>query len=175
MHYFFIFLFQFSVLIVGLNTTVNAQRSTDKNYLDSLSRARELDLPQTNKRFQPTWRDRRAEEGLTGFTKTPQGVYIKFENEGGAQKPNAGSTVTIHYRGKLTNGKQFDSSFDRGAPSSFPLTGLIQGWQVGIPYFGKGGKGTLIIPPTLGYGSRGQGDIPGNAILVFDIELINFQ
>jgi FKBP-type peptidyl-prolyl cis-trans isomerase FkpA len=116
-----------------------------------------------------------AEEGLTGFTKTPQGVYIKFENEGGAQKPNAGSTVTIHYRGKLTNGKQFDSSFDRGAPASFPLTGLIQGWQVGIPYFGKGGKGTLIIPPTLGYGSRGQGDIPGNAILVFDIELINFQ
>ncbi|HMP32549.1 MAG TPA: FKBP-type peptidyl-prolyl cis-trans isomerase, partial [Saprospiraceae bacterium] len=105
----------------------------------------------------------------------PQGVYIKIDNEGSAQKPNPGSTVTIHYRGTLTNGKQFDSSYDRGAPATFALGTLIQGWQIGIPYFGRGGKGTLIVPPNLGYGSRAQGDIPANSILVFDIELINFQ
>jgi FKBP-type peptidyl-prolyl cis-trans isomerase FkpA len=115
------------------------------------------------------------ETKLTGFIKTPQGVYIKIENEGGAQKPNIGSNVTIHYKGTLTNGKVFDSSYDRGAPAQFPLANLIRGWQVGIPYFGRGGKGTLIIPPGLGYGSRAQGDIPANSILVFDIELINFQ
>lgn len=115
------------------------------------------------------------ETKLTGFTKTPQGVYIKIGTEGGAQKPNIGSKVTIHYKGTLTNGKIFDSSYDRGAPAEFPLANLIQGWQVGIPYFGRGGKGTLIIPPNLGYGSRAQGDIPANSILVFEIELINFQ
>ena len=116
-----------------------------------------------------------AETNLTGFTRTPQGVYIKIENEGGAQKPNLGSSVTIHYKGTLTNGKVFDSSYDRGAPAQFPLSNLITGWQIGIPYFGRGGKGTLIIPPNLGYGSRAQNDIPANSILVFDIELINFQ
>jgi FKBP-type peptidyl-prolyl cis-trans isomerase FkpA len=116
-----------------------------------------------------------SEKSLVGFTKTPQGIYIKMDTEGSSQKPNLGSTVTIHYKGTLTNGKQFDSSYDRGAPATFALSNLIQGWQIGIPYFGRGGKGTLIIPPNLGYGSRGQGDIPANSILVFDIELINFQ
>jgi FKBP-type peptidyl-prolyl cis-trans isomerase FkpA/FKBP-type peptidyl-prolyl cis-trans isomerase FklB len=113
--------------------------------------------------------------GLTGFTKTPEGVYVKIINEGSQAKPNLGSLVTTHYKGSLTNGKVFDSSYDRNAPATFSLTSVIRGWQIGIPKFGKGGKGTLIIPSNLGYGSAGQGDIPGNAVLIFDIELISFQ
>jgi FKBP-type peptidyl-prolyl cis-trans isomerase FkpA len=112
---------------------------------------------------------------LTGFTKTPEGMYVKIVTEGTQAKPNLGSLVTIHYKGALTNGKVFDSSFDRGAPATFGLASLIRGWQIGIPKFGKGGKGTLVIPASLGYGSQDNGDIPGNSTLVFDIELINFQ
>lgn len=115
------------------------------------------------------------DNGLTGFTQTSEGVFIKFDNPGTDQRPNLGSTVKVHYRGKLTNGTIFDSSFERGTPIDIALTQTIQGWQIGIPKFGIGGKGTLIIPPSLGYGKNGSGSIPGDAILIFDIELINFQ
>ncbi|MBK8388733.1 MAG: FKBP-type peptidyl-prolyl cis-trans isomerase [Saprospiraceae bacterium] len=117
-----------------------------------------------------------SEKNLTGFTATPEGVYIKIDNPGSDKRPNLGSLLTVHYRGKLTDGSQFDSSYDRGEAATFPLTGTIQGWQIGLPKFGIGGKGTLIIPPSLGYGKNGSGSsIPGDAILIFDIELINFQ
>lgn len=116
-----------------------------------------------------------SDKSLVGFTATPEGIYIKMEAEGSQAKPNIGSNVTVHYKGSLTNGDVFDSSYDRGAPSTFSLGGVIRGWQIGIPKFGKGGKGTLIIPPSYGYGETGQGSIPKNAILIFDIELIGFQ
>lgn len=115
------------------------------------------------------------DNGLTGFTPTAEGVYVKIDQAGTDQRPNLGSIVKVHYRGKLTNGTTFDNSYDRGTPIDIALTNTIQGWQIGIPKFGVGGKGTLIIPPSLGYGKSGSGSIPGNAILIFDIELINFQ
>ena len=114
-------------------------------------------------------------KNLVGFTPTAEGVYIKFDNPGSDSKPNLGSTVTVHYKGQLTNGTVFDSSYDRGQPATFSLTGVIQGWQVAIPRFGVGGKGTIIVPPSLAYGKDGNSGIPGNSILIFDIELINFK
>jgi FKBP-type peptidyl-prolyl cis-trans isomerase FkpA len=106
---------------------------------------------------------------------TEEGVYLLIDEEGSAEKPSLESEVTIHYKGYFLNGAQFDSSYDRGQPSTFELTNVIQGWQIGIPYFGRNGKGTIIVPTLLGYGGAGRLGIPPYTTLVFDIELIDFE
>ena len=85
-----------------------------------------------------------------------------------------GGTVTVHYTGWLTNGKKFDSSVDRGKTISFPLNGVIKGWQEGIPGMKPGGVRRLKIPANLGYGAAGAGGaIPPNATLIFEVELVS--
>ncbi len=109
---------------------------------------------------------------------TPTGLMYVMEKEGTGKQATAGSTVSVHYTGKLTDGSKFDSSLDRGEPIEFPLGQgrVIKGWDEGIALFREGGKGTLIIPHTLGYGERGFPPvIPGKAILVFEIELIEVK
>lgn len=113
------------------------------------------------------------EHGLTA-QKTDSGIHYIIREEGGRKKPTMKHKVTCHYRGYLTNGNTFDSSYDSRKPITFPLRKVIQGWQEGIPLFGKGGKGTLFIPSKLGYGSNPPGGIPADAVLIFDIELIDF-
>lgn len=106
----------------------------------------------------------------------PEGLFYVIEIDGSGQNPITSSRVTVHYEGFLLNGDKFDSSIDRGQPSTFPLTGVIRGWQIGIPLFKAGGKGKLILPSKLAYGSQGAGNsIPPNSVLVFDVELISFQ
>jgi peptidylprolyl isomerase len=91
--------------------------------------------------------------------------------EGDAVKP--GAKVTVHYTGWLTDGKVFDSSLPRGEPISFGLNGVIKGWTEGIPGMKPGGVRRLKIPAELGYGKRGAGDdIPPDAVLVFEVELV---
>jgi FKBP-type peptidyl-prolyl cis-trans isomerase FkpA len=87
----------------------------------------------------------------------------------------AGDTLTVHYVGTLTNGTKFDSSYDRGTPFVFRLGAgqVIAGWDQGVPGMKVGGKRRLTIPPDLAYGSRGQGVIPPNATLLFDVELVS--
>lgn len=93
--------------------------------------------------------------------------------EGPAVKP--GDRVRVHYTGRLTDGKVFDSSVTRGQPFEFNVGAgeVIRGWDEGIVGMRKGGRRTLTIPPEMGYGERGVGPIPGNATLVFDIELLD--
>jgi len=90
----------------------------------------------------------------------------------------AGKTVTVHYTGRLSDGRKFDSSVDRGQPFSFPLGAgrVIKGWDEGVQGMKVGGKRTLTIPPDQGYGARGAGGvIPPHATLIFDIELLGVR
>jgi len=107
--------------------------------------------------------------------KTNSGLeYIEILAGTGAQAV-AGKTVSVHYTGKLPDGKVFDSSLTRGVPIDFPLGAgrVIKGWDEGIALMKVGGKAQLVIPPELGYGARGAGGvIPPNATLIFDVELV---
>ncbi|MFW5658998.1 MAG: FKBP-type peptidyl-prolyl cis-trans isomerase [Bacteroidota bacterium] len=113
-----------------------------------------------------------------GFEKHESGLYYKVEKQGDGAKPEDGQTVTVHYKGYLPDGTKFDSSYDRDQPFSFQLGQgrVIQGWDKGIPIFNVGGKGTLLVPSEMGYGARGAGaKIPPNAVLLFDIEVIDVE
>jgi FKBP-type peptidyl-prolyl cis-trans isomerase FkpA len=106
-------------------------------------------------------------------TPHPSGFYYKITQTGTGQAiANLCSNVTIKYTGKLTNGTVFDQTAV-GATATFTLGQLIVGWQKGLPLISSGGKITLYIPPSLGYGSAAAGSIPANSILIFDIELIS--
>ncbi|MCH2045246.1 MAG: FKBP-type peptidyl-prolyl cis-trans isomerase [Saprospiraceae bacterium] len=111
-----------------------------------------------------------AEQGLNAVD-LGDGLYYVETTEGVGPNPTITSTVTVHYRGYLLDGTEFDGSYG-GNPVSFPLTNVILGWQRGIPALKEGGKGTLIIPSGMAYGANPPSpSIPRNAILVFDVEL----
>jgi FKBP-type peptidyl-prolyl cis-trans isomerase FkpA len=102
-----------------------------------------------------------------------RGLYIANTTVGTGANPKTTSTVTVNYKGYLTNGCVFDQST---SPVTFSLSNLIEGWKIGIPLMKKGGKATMVIPSAIGYGANGTGaKIPGYSILVFEIELVDFQ
>ena len=102
-------------------------------------------------------------------------LVIEDIEVGDGAEAKEGDTITVHYRGTLSDGTEFDSSYTRGQPATFPLTGLIEGWQEGIPGMKEGGKRQLTIPSEKGYGPTGSGQIPPNAGLIFEIELIKVE
>ena len=109
---------------------------------------------------------------------TASGLKITELNLGDGAEAAAGQTVVVHYRGTLENGKQFDASYDRGKPFTFPLGRgqVIKGWDEGVQGMKVGGKRKLVIPPELGYGTRGAGGvIPPNATLIFEVELLDIK
>ena len=113
---------------------------------------------------------------------TPTGLQIADSKVGTGATPKTGQTCVMHYTGWLyengARGKKFDSSVDRGQPFEFPIgvKRVIAGWDEGVATMKVGGKRTLIIPPQLGYGARGAGGvIPPNAMLTFDVELLNVR
>ena len=109
----------------------------------------------------------------SGVVTTASGLQYKVEKEGTGKKPTAQSSVTVHYTGKLLDGKVFDSSVERGEPIQFPLNQVIPGWTEGLQLMKEGGKATLYIPAKLAYGDQGvPGTIPPNSTLIFDVELI---
>lgn len=104
-------------------------------------------------------------------TKTPQGVYYIVDEPGGETKPKITNTIVINYKGYFLD----NTSFDSANSAQFGLFAVIQGWQIGIPKFGKGGKGKLFIPSKYGYGSSGSLQVGPNKVLIFDIELLDIK
>jgi FKBP-type peptidyl-prolyl cis-trans isomerase FkpA len=102
---------------------------------------------------------------------TESGLYYVIDVPGTGENPTVSSNVTVAYTGSLTDGSIFDQSNSNGI--TFPLSGVIQGWQEGIPLFKEGGSGILLIPSALGYGSQAVSSIPANSVLIFDVNLID--
>lgn len=118
----------------------------------------------------------RAEyEKKAGVKKTESGLLYKIEKAGSGESPKPSDTVKVHYKGTLTDGTTFDSSYDRGEPIEFQLNQLIPAWIEAIPMLKKGGKMEIVVPPQLGYGDRPAGKIPANSTLIFEIELLDFK
>lgn len=102
--------------------------------------------------------------------------YIIHNAGEGDTHPYHSCTVTCHYRGKTIDGKEFDSSYKRNKPASFPLSHVIKGWQIGIPLMKKGAHFTFYFPPELAYGDDQVGsDIEPGSTLIFDVELLDFK
>lgn len=116
-----------------------------------------------------------AENGeRDGIIVRPSGLQYEILEEGDGPIPTAEQKVVAHYEGRLLTGKVFDSSYRRGQPATFPVNGLIRGWQEALQIMPVGSKWRLYVPANLGYGARGAGeDIPGNATLIFDLELLS--
>jgi FKBP-type peptidyl-prolyl cis-trans isomerase FklB len=111
-----------------------------------------------------------------GVKTLPSGLQYKVIKAGTGKKPKLNETVTVNYRGTLIDGTEFDSSYRRGQPAAFPVSGVIPGWTEALPLMGEGAKWQLFIPPNLAYGERGAGGLIGpNATLIFEIELISVQ
>jgi len=110
------------------------------------------------------------------FTTTASGLKYRVLRKSAGKKPTAANKVTVHYRGWLDSGKEFDSSYKRDETISFPLSGVVKGWTEGLQLVGEGGMIELEIPSALGYGARGAGrDIPPDSTLHFIVELFEVK
>jgi len=112
-----------------------------------------------------------------GVVTLPSGLQYKVLVEGKGKTPKLSSTVTTQYSGKLLDGTEFDSSYKRGEPATFPCSGVIKGWTEALQLMKEGSKWELYIPPDLAYGPAGTGGgaIPPNATLIFQVELISVK
>ena len=118
-----------------------------------------------------------AENGKKeGVTTLPSGLQYKVIEEGAGATPTLESTVTVHYKGTLVDGKEFDSSYSRNEPATFPVGGVIPGWTEAMQLMKEGAKWQIVIPSELAYGERGAGPVIGpNSTLLFEVELIKVQ
>jgi FKBP-type peptidyl-prolyl cis-trans isomerase FklB len=115
-----------------------------------------------------------ANKTKPGVQTTPSGLQYKVLKEGTGPKPTATDTVVCNYKGTLLSGKEFDSSYTRGQPATFPVNGVIKGWTEALQLMPVGSKYQLFIPPDLAYGARGAGDAIGpDQTLIFEVELMS--
>ncbi|WP_045621918.1 FKBP-type peptidyl-prolyl cis-trans isomerase [Vibrio vulnificus] len=118
----------------------------------------------------------RAEfEKQEGVMKTDTGLLYQVITPAEGEKPKDTDTVQVHYKGTLTDGTQFDSSYDRGEPATFPLNRVIPGWTEGVQLMPVGSKFKFVIPPELAYGAQDTPSIPANSTLVFEVELLKIE
>ena len=114
-------------------------------------------------------------KGKEGVKVTSSGLQYKVLKEGTGMAPKATDIVKVHYRGTLIDGTEFDSSYKRNQPAEFQLNQVIPGWTEGLQLMKVGSKYQLTLPSNLAYGERGNQGIPGNSILIFDVELLDVK
>jgi FKBP-type peptidyl-prolyl cis-trans isomerase len=107
-----------------------------------------------------------------GVKTLPSGLQYKILKEGTGPKPTASDSVVCNYKGTFVDGQEFDSSYKRGEPATFPVTGVIKGWTEALQLMPAGSKWQLVIPPALAYGDQGRPGMPPNSTLVFEVELV---
>jgi FKBP-type peptidyl-prolyl cis-trans isomerase FklB len=117
-----------------------------------------------------------ANKKKEGIVVLPSGLQYRIVKKGTGKAPAPSDTITAHYRGTLVDGREFDSSYRRGEPATFPVSGVIPGWTEALQLMPVGSTWQVFVPAHLAYGERGAGDmIPPNAALIFQIELISIK
>lgn len=135
---------------------------------------RQSQLGQTNKKEGAAFLARNKRK--KGVVTLPSGLQYRVLRKGKGKKPGPGNQVVTHYRGTLLDGKEFDSSYKRGQPATFPVKGVIAGWTEALQLMAVGAKWKLFIPSDLAYGARGSGRLIGpHAALIFEIELLQVK
>jgi FKBP-type peptidyl-prolyl cis-trans isomerase FklB len=114
-----------------------------------------------------------ANKTKEGVKTTGSGLQYKVLKEGSGAQPKSSDTVTVNYRGTLPDGTEFDSSYKRGQPATFPVSGVIKGWTEALQMMKVGSKYQLTIPANLAYGEQGRPGIPPNSPLIFEVELMD--
>jgi FKBP-type peptidyl-prolyl cis-trans isomerase FkpA len=131
-----------------------------------------------NRSQDPAWHNRQSLalaqlKASDGWQSLPGGLrWRRVKGSGAGKHPTVNDVVTLHYAGTLIDGTEFDSSYGRGEPATFPLGALIQAWQMSVPMMGVGDTIEIATPADLAYGPEGKGPIPGGATLLFKIELL---
>ena len=173
-----------SILVRGMNDGISGAKPamTDEEMRASLTalstqiRAQQTamlkDLTEKNKAEGDAFLlDNKSKEGVVVL---PSGLQYKILKAGDGPKPTASDSVVCNYKGTLINGKEFDSSYKRGQPATFPVSGVIKGWTEALQLMPVGSKWQLFIPPDLAYGERGAGaDIQPDSTLIFEVELMS--
>ncbi len=153
---------QIKTVMMGLQTQVRAKQE-----------AKRQAQIETNKKEGTAFLAENATK--PGVTKLPSGLEYKVLTAGTGPKPTATDSVVCNYRGTLLDGTEFDSSYKRGQPATFPVSGVIRGWTEALQLMPTGSKWQLFVPADLAYGDHGQGPIGPNATLIFDVELLSIQ
>jgi FKBP-type peptidyl-prolyl cis-trans isomerase len=175
-----------AILVRGMNDGISGAKplmseEDMRNSLTALStqmRAKQTamlkDLTEKNKSEGDAFLlDNKSKEGVVAL---PSGLQYKILKAGDGPKPTANDSVVCNYKGTLINGKEFDSSYKRGQPATFPVGGVIKGWTEALELMPVGSKWQLFIPPDLAYGERGAGaDIQPDSTLIFEVELMSIQ
>lgn len=156
--------------VFGGKETTFDETSEHELIMSAISAAREKMDAQLKQKADAFMESNKAKPGIVT---TGSGLQYEVIREGTGEKPAITDTVTVHYKGQLSDGNVFDSSYDRGEPATFTLDRVIKGWQEGIQLMSQGAQYRIYIPYDLGYGERGAGqDIPPYSPLIFEVELI---
>jgi FKBP-type peptidyl-prolyl cis-trans isomerase len=159
----------------GIKDALQGKKSTlaERQQVQEYARARMVAQADHNKTAAQEFLAKNGHE--KGVITTASGLQYKVLTPGNAKAPAIATTdeVTVNYRGKLLDGTEFDSSYSRGTPATFPVTGVIKGWTEALVLMKPGAKWELFVPPELAYGPQPRPQIPSNSLLIFEVEVIS--
>ncbi|KGJ92170.1 FKBP-type peptidyl-prolyl cis-trans isomerase [Thalassotalea sp. ND16A] len=169
------------LLMAGFTESLNGKAQIEKEEIQKLLMALDQKVNEKKQEQTAIATEKNIADGVAflaenakveGVQTTESGLQYQVLTAAEGAKPMASDTVKVHYKGTLTDGTTFDSSYDRGEPIEFPLNRVIKGWTEGVQLMNVGSKYKFVIPSDLAYGPSGTGPIPGNATLVFEVELL---